>query len=152
MSTAAIQMQVASPCSVKWSSMIGNTQVRFCGLCRKDVYNLSAMDLEEVQELVRERKGQVCVRFYRRADGTVLTADCPVGANVASRRLWRRARRAGLAALGIAGAGLAALGIEGNWVAKVFGQPMMGALANQATVNVSAARSTPHRNIIDFSK
>ena len=29
--------------------------------------------------IVAEREGSMCVRFFRRTDGTVLTADCPVG-------------------------------------------------------------------------
>ena len=35
--------------------------------------------------LLEEREGRICIRLYRRADGTVITADCPVG--VKRRRL-----------------------------------------------------------------
>lgn len=28
-----------------------------------------------------DMEGDDCVRFYQREDGTVLTSDCPVGAN-----------------------------------------------------------------------
>jgi hypothetical protein len=30
--------------------------------------------------LIRAREGQICARLYQRADGTVLTANCPVNA------------------------------------------------------------------------
>ncbi len=40
---------------------------------------------------MREREGELCVRFYRRADGTMLTADCPRGlaaVRLRMRRVW----------------------------------------------------------------
>ena len=73
------QIQVASPCHADWDGMTGTEQVRFCQGCRKNVYNLSAMTHDEAQALVEEKEGRLCVRFYRRADGTMLTQDCPVG-------------------------------------------------------------------------
>jgi hypothetical protein len=59
--------------------MQGDDKVRFCGECRLNVYNLSAMTRREAEEKVRQREGRLCVRFYQRADGTVLTQDCPRG-------------------------------------------------------------------------
>ena len=74
------QVRIASPCSARWDDMVGDDQVRFCGHCEKNVYNLSAMTREQAEALLREREGDVCARLYRRSDGTVITADCPVGA------------------------------------------------------------------------
>jgi hypothetical protein len=82
------QVRIASPCSVEWSSMTGTARVRFCGLCQKNVYELSGLTRDEVLALLAA-KPDVCVSFFQRDDGTVLTADCAVGA-----RLARRARRA----------------------------------------------------------
>lgn len=82
------QVQVASACSARWEDMEGDEKVRFCRKCHLSVYNLSAMDLEEAAERVCSDDDRLCVRFYRRADGTVLTRDCPVGAE--SRRRRRR--------------------------------------------------------------
>ena len=73
------QIQIASPCPASWAEMTGTKQVRFCQGCRKNVYNLSAMTRDEAQALVEAKEGHLCVRFYRRADGTMLTQDCPVG-------------------------------------------------------------------------
>jgi hypothetical protein len=95
------QIRVASPCQASWEAMEGDDQVRFCLQCSKNVYDLSGMTREAAERLVQETEGAICVRFYRRADGTVLTADCPVGA----RKL--RFRRAVIAAVG---AGILALG------------------------------------------
>lgn len=72
-------IRVASPCGQAWDAMEGDDRCRFCRTCGKNVYNLSAMATGEAETLVREREGEVCVRFYRRRDGTLLTNNCPVG-------------------------------------------------------------------------
>ena len=87
-------VRVASPCKADWEQMTGDDRVRFCGQCDKNVYNLSAMTRQDAEQLLLEKEGKVCVRFYRRSDGTVMTTDCPVGA----RRV--RVRRVALAAVG----------------------------------------------------
>jgi len=82
-------IHVASPCSARWQDMTGDERARFCGQCRKHVYDLSQMTTESAAELIREKEGKLCVRFYRRADGTILTADCPVGVAAIMLRLKR---------------------------------------------------------------
>jgi hypothetical protein len=95
------QISVASPCSASWDEMVGDERVRFCLSCAKDVYNISAMPREEAELLLQQRAGgEVCVRYYKRTDGTIMTSDCPVGA--------RRKRRKKLA-LAVAGAGAMAV-------------------------------------------
>jgi len=87
-------LRIAAPCKADWDEMTGDDRVRFCGQCEKNVYNLSAMPREEAEAFLVEREGAVCVRLYKRADGTVLTADCPVGVRT------RRRRRVAVATLG----------------------------------------------------
>jgi hypothetical protein len=72
-------IQIASPCSANWNTMVGDNQVRFCGGCRKNVYNLSEMTYSDAEALVNRLEGKLCARFYTRPDGTALTQDCPVG-------------------------------------------------------------------------
>jgi hypothetical protein len=72
-------VRIASPCSASWEDMTGDARVRFCGKCAKNVYNLSEMTREEGEALLAQSEGKTCVRLYKRKDGTVLTADCPVG-------------------------------------------------------------------------
>ena len=72
-------VKVASPCSADWNEMIGDARKRFCGECKLNVYNLSEMSKVDAEQLLIQSEGRVCVRFYQRADGTVLTQDCPVG-------------------------------------------------------------------------
>jgi hypothetical protein len=69
-------IDIASPCHVAWESMAGTERVRFCGQCRQSVYNLSELDRAEAEALVRAHEGRLCVRFYRRPDGRVMTRDC----------------------------------------------------------------------------
>jgi hypothetical protein len=73
------QIHIASPCSAKWSDMEGDDKVRFCRECHKNVFNLSAMNPSEAESLLQDVESVRCVRLYRRADGTVITDDCPVG-------------------------------------------------------------------------
>ena len=83
-------LKIASPCHADWDEMPGDAQVRFCGGCRKNVYNLSEMTQDEAQALVNRLEGRLCVRFYTRADGTLLTRDCPVGLRAVRRKLFKK--------------------------------------------------------------
>ena len=82
-------IQIAAPCAASWDEMTGDERVRFCKLCKLNVYNLSDMNREEAEEFVQRREGRTCVRLFRRADGTVLTNDCPVGLRAVKQRLVR---------------------------------------------------------------
>jgi hypothetical protein len=79
------QLDVLVPCQVPWGTMAGDERVRFCSRCRQNVYHLSEMSRAEAEDLLRAKEGRLCVRFYRRPDGTVLTRDC-----VSALRVWRR--------------------------------------------------------------
>ncbi|MFZ1700736.1 MAG: hypothetical protein WBO10_03495 [Pyrinomonadaceae bacterium] len=70
---------VASPCSADWNEMYGDERKRFCGDCSLNVYNLSGMSRDEAEALIMNAEGRLCVRFYQRSDGSIITQDCPVG-------------------------------------------------------------------------
>ncbi len=94
------EIRVASPCPADWNAMQGDERRRFCSQCKLHVYNLSAMTRDEASALVAgksEKDARLCVRFYRRTDGTVLTQDCPVG-------LRGKLRAARVRAVALAGA------------------------------------------------
>lgn len=74
------RLQIASPCPASWAEMSGDDRARFCASCEKHVYDFSRMTAAEGVALIREKEGKVCGRLWRRADGTVITTDCPVGA------------------------------------------------------------------------
>jgi hypothetical protein len=71
--------------------MAGDDRVRHCTLCSLNVYNFAEMTRDEVRELLVRTEGRVCARLYRRADGTVLTRDCPTGLRALRRRTSRAA-------------------------------------------------------------
>ena len=82
-------LRVAAPCPALWMEMApvdDGERVRHCGACAKNVYNLSAMTRDEAQALLIEKEGKLCVRYFQRADGTILTADCKVGVKKRRRR------------------------------------------------------------------
>jgi hypothetical protein len=94
------KIEIATPCKADWAKMSGDDRVRFCGLCRLNVYNLSGMSRADAEAFMKKAEGKVCVRLFKREDGTVLTQDCPIGIRIA-----RKVRRTvALAAATIAGA------------------------------------------------
>jgi hypothetical protein len=44
-----------------------------------NVYNLSEMTRPAAESLLLAKEGRLCVRYWQRADGTILTRNCPVG-------------------------------------------------------------------------
>jgi hypothetical protein len=88
------QVAIASPCPMAWEDMAGNERVRFCNQCNMNVYNLSAMTKTEAESFIANAEGRVCATFYRRADGTILTQDCPVGLRAVQKKVSRAAAAA----------------------------------------------------------
>lgn len=112
-------IRVASPCSVSWDAMTGDERKRFCGQCSRHVFNLSGLDRAAAEELVggaAQAGERVCVRFFVRPDGTVLTADCPVGKRARGKRLALVGAALTSAAAVVAGvvAGVAGRGEDGR--------------------------------------
>ncbi len=101
------KLRVATPCHVGWERMAGDERVRFCDQCNLHVYNLSAMTKEQVASLIASTEGRICARLYRRADGTVLTRDCPVGLRAFRKRV---AKLAGAALTALLSLGSGAFG------------------------------------------
>ncbi len=150
MDTNLNHVSVAAPCHARWSEMSGDDRARFCKLCSKHVYNLSAMSRTEAEALIKEKEGKVCVRFYRRADGKVLTENCPVGLRTLRDQMkWVGAGIAALFAL-TASCAAAAFGRDNsnlslkNWFIN-RPLPVMGAmrLAPPPTQTVSPSTAPP---------
>lgn len=101
-------VKVAAPCPADWERMVGDERVRYCDRCSLHVYNLSGMTRREAEGLVTSAEGRLCVRFYRRPDGTILTRNCPVGLSALKRRAAHIATATMTAVLGF----FAALGLN----------------------------------------
>jgi hypothetical protein len=80
-------LRIASPCPVNWEQMTGDDQKRHCSLCDLHVYNISEMSRKEAAALITGSEGRICARLFRRADGTIITRDCPVGLRAVRRKL-----------------------------------------------------------------
>jgi hypothetical protein len=88
------RISVKTPCNVPWDSMEGgDDRTRFCGECSKSVHDLSAMTEDEAEAFLDHHLDDedLCIRLYRRPDGTILTSDCPRG------RRTRHVRRVAIA-------------------------------------------------------
>ena len=85
-------VRIASPCNADWDQMVGSERARFCGQCNLNVFNLSSMTKDEAELLIGQTEGRLCVRYFRRADGSVLTRDCPVGLRAFRRKISYVAR------------------------------------------------------------
>jgi hypothetical protein len=75
-------VKIASPCHVEWEDMTGDDRKRFCGSCQLDVHNISDMSRKEAEKFLEQSAscgGRLCIQYYQRHDGTILTEDCPVG-------------------------------------------------------------------------
>jgi hypothetical protein len=103
-------LKVAAPCPASWDEMVGTDRERFCSNCALNVFNISTMTRKEAEEfLALKAEGRVCVQFFRRHDGTILTDNCPKGL----RRLrdqGRRLLKAASAFLALLFTGQAAIG------------------------------------------
>ena len=106
------RVRIASPCAMKWQDLDGEGSIRHCGSCRLDVYNFSQMTRREVETILHRAEGRVCAGFYRRADGTMLLRDCPVGLRAIRMKTARMVGRVA-AALGLLLSGPAVLGRTG---------------------------------------
>jgi hypothetical protein len=76
-------VEIPIPCEVPWDEMPGDAQVRHCGQCRQNVYNVAAFTRAEAIQLLRSR---ACLRIYRRPDNTVITSDCRARLRAARKR------------------------------------------------------------------
>lgn len=123
-------VQIAAPCQANWDEMyaFSGERVRHCSQCRLNVYNLSAMHREEAEALLLTTEGRLCVRFYRRADGTILTQNCPVGWRALKQRVsWWAQLGLGMVIGLLANVGL--MSLAGERMLGLRPQPMMGAIA-----------------------
>lgn len=95
------RVSVASPCSASWDAMTGDDKVRLCGLCERNIYNISSMSAAEAAALIQNATERTCIRMFRRADGTLMTNDCPTGLRAYRQRVGRTVSAAFAMVLGL---------------------------------------------------
>jgi hypothetical protein len=104
------RVRIASPCNVNWESMTGNERVRHCSQCDLQVYDISELTPDQAIALIISSEGRFCARLHRRADGSVITRDCPVGLRALRQRIARRAGAVFATVLGLSATLFAQIG------------------------------------------
>lgn len=56
-------VKVGTPCSEDWEKMRGNSQVRMCDHCVKEVTDLSTFTRKQAKRMVRSSDGNICIRY-----------------------------------------------------------------------------------------
>jgi hypothetical protein len=83
-----LHLPIQEPCHENWDAMSrdGDAQ-RFCGVCVKQVHDLSAMTEPQARAVLatESAKGRVCVRYKADRDGNIAFAPETVTAS----SLWR---------------------------------------------------------------
>jgi len=96
------RISVAKPCSASWDEMTGDERSRLCAGCERQVYNISALTPMETRDLIASHEGKrLCIRLFKRTDGTVITRDCPRGLKAYHSRVTRFATAAFASILGL---------------------------------------------------
>lgn len=67
-------INIPSPCSADWDSMIGNERLRFCSNCNRNVHNLLEMTPKEIIRLIINSDGRLCARYYQGTDSNIQSA------------------------------------------------------------------------------
>jgi hypothetical protein len=130
-------VRIAAPCNADWDQMVGNERVRFCSQCSLNVFNLSSMTRADAESLIARTEGRLCVRFYRRSDGSIITKDCPIGLRAIRRRVSYVAKAISSAVMGL----LAGLGVyvASSRIIPLAPQRTMGIMARPANSPDEAA-------------
>lgn len=139
------RLRIATPCPIGWEQMTGDNRVRFCEHCQLNVYNISELSSSEAENLIASSEGRLCARLFRRADGTVLTKDCPVGLRALRRRVAKRTAAVFAAMLSLSGAAFGQHGASKN--AK-NGQDGKTRGISQTKVMRTDATSAPHEKVL----
>lgn len=71
-------IKIPNPCAEDWNKMDGNEKFRFCGICEKNVYNISSMTTREANKLLFDNKEKVCIRMEKDTHGKVKTLKNPL--------------------------------------------------------------------------
>ena len=121
-------VEIPIPCEVPWDAMPGDEQVRHCGQCKQNVYNVEAFTRAEALRLLGAR---ACLRIYRRPDNTVITSDC--------RERLRAARKRGLMVF----AGMALVVLWAQICAQFVGMMGLKRLLGRAATTMGAPVAIP---------
>jgi hypothetical protein len=126
--------QNATSCPARFGEMDGDERERMCDRCRKRVYDVDGLSTEEIDALVS--KVQPGTTLFRRADGTLIAGDCPVGRG--------RTRNAlAMVAGGVVAFGVLVLALEGPQLLSPNKPQPSSSHGTYARVDAAAANPIP---------
>lgn len=148
--------RVAAPCPAKWEDMAGDDKIRHCALCNLSVHNFAAMPADEANAILSRHfnpdgsaiagAGRVCGMLARRADGTYLLQDCPVGLAALKtkvRNAWLRVA----AAIGLLGSSAVLLESRATIPDPKLSNNIRGEVAIQPAPTPALAHNEPFSSI-----
>jgi len=141
-----MDLQISSPCPMRWESLTGDDRIRYCDRCRLNVYNLAEMSRDEVEGIVRTTKGRLCGRLYLRGDRTATLRDCPEGrGRILSRRLRKAAIGFGVVAFALLLRNVSRPDIRGlpQWAQRIAEWIDPGCRSQGGSMVVGALRPMP---------
>jgi len=78
--TFLANLSISAPCSEDWNLMTGDDKKRLCSSCKIHVYNITALKSSEAEAFLSSEFGnEICVKYFKRSDGTIITENCPIG-------------------------------------------------------------------------
>jgi hypothetical protein len=81
----SVELKIAKPCSESWEAMDGDSRVRHCAACDRDVLNLASMTPANIEAIFAKGGPLPCMRVVRLEDGGLLTAQVAPRASVLTR-------------------------------------------------------------------
>jgi hypothetical protein len=81
----SVELRVAKPCSESWEAMDGDSRVRHCAACDRDVLNLAAMTPASIEAILTSGGPLPCMRVVRLEDGGLLAAQVAPRASILTR-------------------------------------------------------------------
>jgi hypothetical protein len=157
-----MNITLATPCSVPWSEMKGDDRVRRCEQCQLDVYKAEHLTSAEVVDKLCNTEGRVCMQFFRRFDGTLLTKDCPRGFELL-RREWQRSefharrrwKRAGACVLAVGLFGIVLVNLFADNLRRLCGMSSDGGMTGADDIAqrrpAPGSKPTPSAKIVDWN-
>ena len=126
-------IRIAKPCGESWEAMPGDSRVRHCGVCDRDVHNVATMAPAQLEAILAQPGPLPCMRLVQYEDGSLLTARAEQKPNLL--------RRASLALSTV-------MLMAGGAAAQISTQPKQDQMAIlQGRVVDATGASIPHAKI-----
>ncbi|MBX7170249.1 MAG: hypothetical protein K1X72_04775 [Pyrinomonadaceae bacterium] len=70
-------IKVKNPCSMDWEDMTGNDEIRFCGRCQQNIYNISEMPKRRALKVLNQPNEKICISYFLDEKKQIITQTYP---------------------------------------------------------------------------